>query len=126
MAFKPKDFTVWMEIPVSDMDRAVDLLQHGLRRGSVYRQFRPQSRWPCSNPQTKKPASPGIFTPANRRLKAPGPTIHLAVPGKLEDALKRAETAGGKVVSEPITIPAGRFAYTLDPDGNSVGLFETM
>ena len=23
MAFKPKDFTVWMEIPVSDMDRAV-------------------------------------------------------------------------------------------------------
>ena len=31
--------------------------------------------------------------------------------------------AGGKVVSDPISIPDGRFAYTLDPDGNSFGLF---
>jgi predicted enzyme related to lactoylglutathione lyase len=31
--------------------------------------------------------------------------------------------AGGKVVSDPIAIPAGRFAYCLDPDGNSFGLF---
>ena len=30
---------------------------------------------------------------------------------------------GGEVVSPIITIPAGRFAYCLDPDGNSFGLF---
>jgi hypothetical protein len=31
--------------------------------------------------------------------------------------------SGGEVVSPIITIPAGRFAYCLDPDGNSFGLF---
>ena len=30
---------------------------------------------------------------------------------------------GGKVISDIVTIPAGRFAYCLDPDGNSIGLF---
>jgi predicted enzyme related to lactoylglutathione lyase len=28
-----------------------------------------------------------------------------------------------KVVSPIVEIPAGRFAYCLDPDGNSIGLF---
>ena len=53
-----------------------------------------------------------------------GPTIHLMFDGPLETALERVWEAGGKVVSDPISIPDGRFAYTLDPDGNSIGLFE--
>ena len=53
-----------------------------------------------------------------------GVTIHLSIDGKLEAAMERVEQAGGTVVSEPIQIPQGRFAYTLDPDGNSIGLFE--
>ena len=52
-----------------------------------------------------------------------GPTIHLACPDTLEDALERVTKAGGRVVSDPISIPAGRFAYCLDPDGNSIGVF---
>ena len=53
-----------------------------------------------------------------------GPTIHLALPGKLEDSIAAWKKAGGKVVSDPITIPPGRFAYATDLDGNSIGLFE--
>jgi hypothetical protein len=30
----------------------------------------------------------------------------------------------GQVVSDIISIPAGRFAYCLDQDGNSFGLFQ--
>ncbi|KAB2858733.1 MAG: VOC family protein, partial [Bauldia sp.] len=52
-----------------------------------------------------------------------GNTIHLASPHPLEEAIERVRTNGGKVVSDIVTIPAGRFAYCLDPDGNSFGLF---
>ena len=31
--------------------------------------------------------------------------------------------AGGTVLSEAIEIPAGRFAYCLDTEGNSIGIF---
>ena len=59
-----------------------------------------------------KPAEPGS-----------GPTIHLAVPSSVEEAMQRVTENGGTVVSPVIEIPAGRFAYCLDPDGNSIGLF---
>lgn len=53
-----------------------------------------------------------------------GPTIHLAIPDKVEAALDRTRAAGGTVASPVITIPPGRFAKVIDPDGNSIGLFE--
>ncbi|MEZ5799658.1 MAG: hypothetical protein R3D29_03170 [Nitratireductor sp.] len=52
-----------------------------------------------------------------------GPTIHLPVPDLLEESLERLKQAGGSVISPIIEIPAGRFAYCLDPDGTSLGLF---
>ena len=49
----------------------------------------------------------------------------MMVPDAVETALERVWTAGGSVPDIPIvTIPSGRFAYALDPDGNSIGLFE--
>ena len=40
-----------------------------------------------------------------------------------EDTMARVTQSGGKVVSDVATIPAGRFAYCLDTEGNSIGLF---
>ena len=37
--------------------------------------------------------------------------------------MARVSAAGGEVVSPAITIEAGRFAYCLDPDGNSFSIF---
>ena len=51
--------------------------------------------------------------------------MHLACPDTLEATMERFVKAGGEIVSDPIAIPAGRFAYGLDPDGNSVGLFQS-
>ena len=42
----------------------------------------------------------------------------------LENALARVPANGGAVDSPIIDIPQGRFAYTRDPDGNRIGLFE--
>ena len=58
-----------------------------------------------------KPAAPGT-----------GPTIHLAVEA-VGPAMERVAANGGQVVSPVIDIPAGKFAYCLDPDGNSFGVF---
>ena len=52
-----------------------------------------------------------------------GPTIHLAVSDDLAAAMNRVKAAGGSLVSPIIEIPAGRFVYCLDPDGNSISLF---
>ena len=65
----------------------------------------------------------GHLYPGKPAPAGTGPTVHLASPDKLEDALKRVTAAGGEVVSDVISIPAGHFAYCLDPDGNSISLF---
>jgi predicted enzyme related to lactoylglutathione lyase len=65
----------------------------------------------------------GHLYPGKPAVDGAGPTVHFACPDKLEDALGRVKEAGGKVLSEIITIPAGRFAYCLDTEGNSIGLF---
>jgi uncharacterized protein len=43
----------------------------------------------------------------------------------LGDALKKAESLGGKVLMEPTPIPGfGNFAVFSDPDGNGIGLWD--
>ena len=37
--------------------------------------------------------------------------------------MDRLVASGGRVVSDIITIDAGRFVYCQDPDGNSISLF---
>ncbi len=55
---------------------------------------------------------------------ATGSTVHLGVPGTVEEAAERCTAAGGTVMGPVIEIPPGRFQYATDPDGNSIGLFE--
>ncbi len=121
MSFTPENFTVWAEIPVTDIDRAISFYNKVFNTDLKKDESgpNPMAMFPTATPggvaghlYTGKPAPEGS-----------GPTVHLASPDKLEDALDRVKEAGGHVVSEPISIPAGRFAYCLDPDGNSIGLF---
>jgi predicted enzyme related to lactoylglutathione lyase len=112
---------VWSEVPVTDMDRAV---------GFYNRVF----GWKMTVDTSSGPNPMAVFggdmeaigghlypgKPANGN----GPTVHLAVPDKLEDAADRCWAAGGAIKGEPVEIPYGRFLYASDPDGNSIGLFE--
>lgn len=125
MTFTPQHFVVWAEIPVSDLDKAMTyyntVLNVDLRRDETgpnpvaFFMTADFGNGIAGHLYEGKPAGDGT-----------GPTVHLATPGKLEDTMKRVTKAGGKVISDPIQIPAGRFVYTLDPDGNSVGVFETV
>ncbi len=121
MSFTPEHFTVWAEIPVTDLDKAMAFY------ATVFKtELKKETNGP--NPMAMFATANGSgcaghLYPGKPATDGDGPTVHLACPDALEDALKRVTEAGGSVLSDPIEIPAGRFAYILDPDGNSIGVF---
>lgn len=122
MSFKPKNFTVWAEIPVVNLDRSMkffgDVLQTELKRcdesGMTMAVFE----------TVDESGVAGHLYEGKPGLAEQGTAIHLACPDSLEDSLGRVKDSGGKVVSDIVTIPPGRFAYCTDLDGNRFGLFQ--
>ena len=121
MSFTPDNALVWGEIPVRDLDR-------GMAFYSAVFGYELKSEDAGPNPLAFLPHDQtgiaGHLYPGKPAAPGTGPTLHLAVPDTLEAAADRCWKAGGTVKSEPIAMPAGRFQYVEDPDGNSIGLFE--
>jgi len=119
--FTPPHFTVWSEIPVTDLDRAIDFYNAvfliALKKDETGPN--PMAMFPTYDPD----GVAGHLYPGKPAGDGAGPTVHFACPDTLEDALARVKAAGGEVVSDIISIPSGRFAYCLDPDRNSIGVF---
>jgi uncharacterized protein len=119
--FIPSHAAVWFEIPVADIARAKDFYGAVLQNEFADQEGGPN---PISIFAHKEYGNiAGHLYPGKPAPSGSGPTIHLAVAAPLEEALERVTQAGGQVVSPVIPIPSGRFAYCLDPDGNSFGLF---
>ncbi|WP_323784073.1 VOC family protein [Thalassovita sp.] len=116
-----KPIVVWSEIPVSDMQNSMVFYQTVFGYDMSLDETGPN---PIAVLGNAMGTVGGHLYPGNPAQTGQGPTLHLAVPGKLEDAATRCARAGGTVLSEPIAIPPGRFVYVRDPDGNSLGLFE--
>ncbi len=110
----------WGEIPVTDMDKAVAFYNAVFGYSMEIDNSGPNPMAVLGSFENTAGAHLYPGTPAADG----GNTIHLAITDKLEDGMARCEKAGGEVVSPPIAIPAGRFAYAKDLDGNSIGLFE--
>ena len=110
----------WGEIPVSDLEKSVAFYSKVFGYEMKIDTTGPNPMADLGGQQNVAGAHlyPGKPAPDG------GSTIHLAIEGKLEDGLDRVMSAGGEVVSEPIPLPTGRFAYARDLDGNSIGLFE--
>lgn len=112
---------VWTEIPVTDLDAAERFYSQVFRWTMRRDDTGPNPMLMFNEDMAGVNGHLYPGTPAGTGV---GPTIHLLVPDTLEAAMDRCKAAGGAVLSPPITIPAGRFAYATDPDGNSIGLFE--
>jgi len=117
----PQNAAVWFEIPVSDFDRA-----KAFYAAVLGNELKAEDGGP--NPMAMFAAADanavsGHIYPGKPAAAGTGITIHLAVTGPIEEAMERVGPNGGQVVSPIVTIPAGRFVYCLDPDGNSFGLF---
>lgn len=111
---------VWGEIPVTDMDKAIAFYNSVFGYNMVIDNSGPN---PIAVLGSLEDTAGAHLYPGKPAADG-GNTIHLAVEGTLEDGIARCRDAGGEVVSPPIAIPAGRFAYAKDLDGNSIGLFE--
>lgn len=123
MNFTPDNALVWTEIPVTDLDRGTAFY------GTVFGfDFNHEVMGPNPTAMIKTSDGTGIaghLYPGKPAKTGEGLTIHLLVPDTLEATAERFASAGGTMISEPIAIPPGRFQYGIDPDGNSIGLFET-
>lgn len=120
----PANAMVWSEIPVTDMNRAKTFYESVFLTSLIDEKDgpNPMAMFPCADPSS---GIAGHLYPGKPAPAGTGPTVHLSVPDSVEAAMTRVADAGGQVVSPVIEIPAGRFAYCLDPDGNSIGLFSS-
>ncbi len=123
MTFHPEHFTVWTEIPSADLDQAVPFYEAVLQTKLEREDGGPNVTYMFTTSDHPNGIA-GHLYPGKPAGDGSGPTVHLAAPDKLENTMARVAEAGGKIVSEPIEMPFGRFAYAMDPDGNSVGFFE--
>ena len=121
MSDTPKNTCVWFEIPVSDLDAAKRFYEEALSIEMTRNDQGPNPMVMFSGMGDMGVS--GHLYPGKPAASGAGNTVHLASPEPLEAALERVRQNGGEVTSEIITIPPGRFAYCLDPDGNSIGLF---
>ncbi len=111
----------WTEIPVRDLDAGMAFYAAITGQALTKTQMGPNETAVLAGYDGAAGGHLYVGTPAT---PGQGPTVHLTCPGPLQATMDRVTAAGGTVVSPVIDIPAGRFAYALDPDGNSVGLFE--
>lgn len=122
MSFAPENPVVWTEIPVRDLAVSRKFYERTFDWKMMVQDGGPNpiALFPTANPDKGIAGHLYPGTPSEN-----GPTIHLQVPGTLEDAIERVWNAGGRVLDmPPVDIPAGRFVYAQDPDGNSIGLFQ--
>lgn len=118
---KPNNAIVWFEIPVTDMVRAKAFYENVLQTQLTDDDSGPN---PMALFSTEDQSGVGGHLYPGKPAKDGGMTAHFPVQKPLSAAVERLREAGGKVLSDPIAIPPGRFVYCKDPDGNSIGLFE--
>ena len=124
MNFRPQHFTIWAEIPVRDLERSVKYYETVLQTKLEVCEEGPN---PMATFKTEDESGvAGHLYPGKPAENGSGPTIHLSCDGDLEALCERVRAAGGQVVSDIITIPPGRFFYSTDPDGNSIGFFSKV
>ena len=115
-----KPTVVWTEIPVKDLDAATTFYTEVFGWTMQRDETGPNAIVNFSGDMLGMGGHLYVGAPADGN----GPTIHLALPNKIETGAVRAVDAGAALVGPVIDIPPGRFQYATDPDGNSLGLFE--
>ena len=111
---------VWGEIPVTDMEKAVNFYSKVFGYDMKIDNSGPN---PVANLGDQMNTAGAHIYPG-KPATGNGNTIHIALPDALDAGMQRCWDAGGEVIGEPIPLPVGRFVYAKEPDGNSIGLFE--
>ena len=115
------NLVAWVEIPVTDLEASVAYYDAVFGWKSTIRTDMGPN--PIANFNDGEDAAGGHLYPG-KPGKGAGSTAHLVIRDTIEAAADRVVKAGGQVVGPIVDIPPGRFQYTSDLDGNSIGLFE--
>ncbi|WP_380054449.1 VOC family protein [Falsihalocynthiibacter sp. SS001] len=122
MSASPKHAICWAEIPVNDLKSGCEFYSAVLDAKLEITEFGGGEI--VFLPMTDPKEISGHIYKGKPAAKGTGATVHLVVPDELEACTERSKAAGATLIGDPVTIPAGRFQYIEDPDGNSIGLFE--
>ena len=118
----PNHSVVWFELPAEDYERAIAFYEAVMC--TTLHRFTEN----VPNPYAMFPTADGQGVSGHiypgKSAGGAGPTVHLAVPDSLDATSARFKEAGGTILPGVIEIPPGRFAYGIDTEGNSIGLFE--
>jgi len=122
------DKVVHFEIPFDDKKRAMKFYADafGWKLTDMPEMSYVMAETAAVNEQ-QTPREPGAINGGlfQRPKEAPHPVIYVGV-ASVEQALKKAQAAGGKVVTPTTPIPGmGAYARVADTEGNVVGLYET-
>ncbi len=127
------DKVVHFEIPFDDPDRAKkfyntvfgwEIQDFNLPGGIIYTGLRTVP----VDEKTYMPKEPGAINGGmmKRSKDVPAPVITINV-SSIDGYLKKIEAAGGKRVMPKQEVPdMGFYSYFIDPEGNVIGLWETM
>ncbi|MGI3169530.1 VOC family protein [Pseudooceanicola sp. C21-150M6] len=112
--------TVWVEIPVRDLDQATEFYNTVFGWDMV-----PMMMGPERVAAFGRDGVGGNLTTSGTPGQGQGNVIYLEVPDSLEVAAERAMAAGATGQEGPVSLPKGAYITLLDPDGNRIGLFKT-
>ena len=114
---------VWFDIPVDELDRAVDFYRNVLAIQVAVESFNDMSFAVLEH----KDGNGGCLVPRASEISSDGGILlYLNVDGRIKDAADKTEQLGGKLI-EPIHAigPHGFRAIILDSEGNRVALHST-
>ncbi len=112
---------VWVDIPVVDLDRAMQFYSAVLGQKVIKQEYPGMAIGLL--PGYDSDVSGCLFSKADEKPSATGPLLYLNAEGRLDEAVAAVEANGGKVLipRHPIG-PHGHRAVVLDSEGNRVAL----
>lgn len=115
----------WFEIPVTDLDRAIDFYATVTGRRLQRMDFGVPGQLEavfCTTDRSERTGSL-VQSPYSQPAQT-GTVVYLNVETDLDDCLQRAVAAGGSVLVDKTPLPPGMgsFAQIVDTEGNRVGL----
>lgn len=111
---------VHFEIPVDDVERATAFYQDVL--GWQITAYGDQRYWLVRAGEDEDMGANGALVDRGPLHSSP---VVIAAVADIDDALKRAEQAGGEIAQGKLPVPTmGWSAYVRDPEGNTIGFFQ--
>jgi len=112
---------VWVDIPVTDLDRAIDFYSKVL--GNPVTKTGGEGFVFALLPQANSAVSGCLYTSTENAPSKTGPLVYLNANGRIRQAVQAATQSGGQIVQDVHPIgPHGFRALLIDSEGNRIAL----